>query len=163
HEQLDQQRRGYGARVIPVRQMLDVPAGPGGERAVLVVVVHCGEVAPVAGAARGGYQNGAAGEERNPPPPPGKSGGPGAGGPARAETWAQSARGEEDRDESRLKQHSVRLVRREIPQDGDEAQKKDRARRRHRSRKDVRDEQQRAKNSQSDGDAERRIARARPE
>jgi len=35
-----------GGGVKPVRQLLDVPANPSGERAVLVIVVHGGELAP---------------------------------------------------------------------------------------------------------------------
>ena len=35
-----------GGGVKPVRQLLDLPANPGGERAVLVIVVHGGELAP---------------------------------------------------------------------------------------------------------------------
>ena len=45
--QLQPQRSCHRGRVEPVRQMLGVPADPRGQRAVLVVLVHGREVAPL--------------------------------------------------------------------------------------------------------------------
>ena len=47
HQQQFHGQRGAGRRLVePVRQVLHVPANPGGQRAVLVVIVHRGQVAP---------------------------------------------------------------------------------------------------------------------
>src|SRR5215472_4181021 len=46
-EKFHRQREDHGGGVEPVGEMLNVPTDPGGERAVLVVLVHCGEVAPL--------------------------------------------------------------------------------------------------------------------
>ena len=45
-DQLEAQREGRGAGVKPMREMLRVPGDPGGQRAILVIVVHGGEIAP---------------------------------------------------------------------------------------------------------------------
>ena len=45
--ELQHQRGAGGEGVEPVRQVLHVPANPGRQRAVLVVLVHGGEVAPL--------------------------------------------------------------------------------------------------------------------
>ncbi len=44
---LHHQRADHSGRLKPVRQMLHIPADPGGQRAVLIVLIHCGQVAPL--------------------------------------------------------------------------------------------------------------------
>src|ERR1700735_424082 len=44
--QLDREREEHGEGVETMREVLHVPADPGGKRAILVVVVHGGEMAP---------------------------------------------------------------------------------------------------------------------
>ena len=130
-----------GKGMEPVRQMLHVPADPGRQRPVLVVLVHGGEVAPL--------------RDRRWPASPRRTRSrcgttpiaAGTGWRGRrmiaAEAWTKSRRREEQRDESRLQQHAVRLVAGEILRSGNEGEKADEADEQHAARPDIGDQQQR--------------------
>ena len=114
-------RRG----VKPVRQVLHVPADPGGQRAILVVVVHRGEVAPGEVAAR--HFHHARFEIDAEPFPLQQEKARARGGMRAAEARAESRRREKERDESGFEQHSVRLVAGKILRRADERKKADEA------------------------------------
>ena len=46
YEQLGEESEKGGGGVEPVGKLLDVPPDPGGQRAVLIILIHSGEIAP---------------------------------------------------------------------------------------------------------------------
>ena len=106
------QRARRSGGVKPMWQMLDVPADPGGQRAVLVVLVHRGEVAPLRIAAE---QLDHAGFEVDAEPLPLQEEQAGArrrmvSSPA----GPDAARREEECDEAGFEQHAVGLIAGEV-------------------------------------------------
>ena len=117
-EQLHRERQRHRARVEPVRQMLHVPSRPRGQRPVLIVFIHGGEVAPVHVTAHELHQSGF---EVDPEPlPPQHEEADTRRRIVRAQSRTKSTRREPDGDEPRLEQHPVGLVGREILQRRDE-------------------------------------------
>src|ERR1700739_3111647 len=105
--------------------MLRVPADPGGEGTVLIVLVHGGEVAPL-GVAAGDF--GDAGFEVDTKPFPEKQKDAGAHWRTlRRETGTKSGRSEEKRDKAGFEEHAVGLVAGKIGCGGDEGQEADEA------------------------------------
>src|SRR5215467_11436334 len=92
----------------PVRKVLSVPANPGRQGAVLVVLVHGGEMPPLRIAAQ---QFDGARLEINPKPLPLQQEQAGARGwNGRAHPWTKSRRRKEQGNESSFQQHPVRLI-----------------------------------------------------
>src|SRR5690349_10477117 len=92
----------------PVRQLLYVPAYPGGQGTILVILVHGGEVAPLRIAAE---QLDAARFEINAEPLPLQQEKGGARGRmAAAQAGPQAGRGEKQGEEAGLQQHAVGLI-----------------------------------------------------
>src|ERR1700753_3257811 len=92
--------------------MLDIPADPAWQRAVLVVLVHCGQVPPLDVAAEPFHQ---ARLEVDAEPFPLQQ--PQAHADGRVfdgESWAPSRWSAEHRDEAGFQQHSVGLIGREV-------------------------------------------------
>lgn len=135
-----QRQRGRKA-VKGEREVLEVPADPGGQRAVLVVLVHRGEVAP--GRVAGGELDDA-GLKVDPEPLPeqkekGRARGQRAGAPARPQTAGR----DKDGEEAGLKQHAVRLVLAEVLRDRDPAQEAEPAYPERKARRQVKGDQYR--------------------
>src|SRR3974377_1136184 len=98
-----------------MREPLNIPPGPGRQRTIFIVVVHCRERAPLHIATHELYQ---AGLEVDGEPLPPKE--PDACARWRGECtepWTQARWGEQEGRQAGLKQHSIRLVRREVLQD----------------------------------------------
>ncbi len=98
--------------VKSVREVLHVPANPARQRAILIVVVHGGEIAPGSVAAGELHHAGFEIDAKPFPEQQKKAGARGRMPAAQART--ESGRGEEKRDESCLEQHAVGLIAREI-------------------------------------------------
>src|ERR1700753_2591465 len=100
--------------------MLDIPADPAWQRAVLVVLVHCGQVTPLDIAAEPLHQ---ARLEVDAEPLPLQQPQAHADGRMRgAEARAESGWSEEHRYEARFQQHSVGLIGREVTRCTDECE-----------------------------------------
>src|SRR5579883_1556902 len=120
HE-FDSEREADRGGVEPVRQMLDVPSDPGGQRRILVVIVHGREVAPGTIAAED-FDD--AGLEVNAKPDPQKQKLTGARRRMRAPDPREDFRWrQEKREKSRRKQHAVGLVAGEILRGSNEKKK----------------------------------------
>src|SRR6266478_8342811 len=108
--------------VKPVGQMLCVPADPGGQRTVLVVLVHSGEIAPLRIAA-GNF--GHAGFEINAKPfPEEKKNASTHGRAVCREAGTKAGRGEKKGDKAGFEEHAVGLITGEVgggADKGDEA------------------------------------------
>src|SRR6266849_7017070 len=124
HELESEGAKGAGG-VKPVRQVLGVPADPGGQRAVLIVLVHGGEMAPLRIAA-GNF--GDAGFEVNAEPFPEKKKDTGAHGRAVCcESGTKSRRRKKEGDEAGFEEHAVGLIARKVGGGADEGEKADEA------------------------------------
>ena len=119
-DELDAEGEENGAGVVPVRPVLHIPPEPCRQRAVLVVLVHRREIAPVL-VATGELHDPRL--EVNPEPFPAQheeaeAGRRVVGTQARAHaTWCEPTG-----DEARLEQHPVRLVHGELLKDADAGQ-----------------------------------------
>src|SRR5712671_7434207 len=103
--------------------MLQVPADPSGQRTILVILVHGGEVAPL-GIAAGDL--GDAGLEVNAEPfPKEKKDGGADGRTVRSEAGTKSGRGQKKRDEAGFEKHAVGLVAGELGRGGNEGEERD--------------------------------------
>ncbi len=146
HQAEFQHQRGSGRKGMkPVRQMLYVPADPGGQRAVLVVVVHGGEVSPL-NISAGQLHHARFEVDAKPLPLQQEQAG------ARRRTRPPQARpessgSEEQRDESGLQQHAVRLIAGEILRRCHERKKADEADEQHAPRPHVHHQQDRSENA----------------
>src|SRR6202521_3148267 len=111
-DKLKSERGKCGGGVESVREMLHVPANPSGQRTVLVILIHGGEMAPLRIAA-GNF--GDAGFEVDAKPFPEEKKNTGANGRAAcAETRAKSWGRREERKKAGLEKHAVGLVAGEI-------------------------------------------------
>src|SRR5260370_6588456 len=105
----------------PMGQVLHIPANPRWQRAVLVVLVHGREVAPLLIAAEFFHK---ARFEINPEPLPPQE--PEAGPRRRmmgCKTRPESGRREEEREEAGFQQHAVRLIAGEVARGADKRKK----------------------------------------
>lgn len=108
-----------------MRKMLDVPADPSGERAVLIIVVEGGEVAPF-GIVAGDF--GDAGFEIDAEPLPKEEIESGARRRARdAEARAESGGNKKEGEEAGFEKHAVRLIAGKISGGADKREKTDEA------------------------------------
>ena len=112
-----------GADLKPVGQVLHVPADEGGQRTVLVILVHRGEVTPL-GIAREQLDNAGFEVDAEPLPQQEEEGGA-RGWRVDAPAGPESARGEEEGEEAGFKEHAVGLVAGEVAGGGDEGQEAD--------------------------------------
>ena len=115
--------------------MLHVPADPGGQRAVLVVLVHRGEVTPLLVAAEPLHQPRF--EVDTKPFPLQEPEAEADRWVCRAETRAQSGRSEEHGDESGFEQHAIGLIGREVSGRADECEEAEPADEQARARPEV--------------------------
>src|SRR5689334_4814659 len=108
-----------------MRQMLGIPADPSGQRPVLVVLVHGGEISP-SGISAHDFRD--AGFEVNAEPLPSQQKKAGArGGMVAAKPGPKTRWREEKRDEPGFEQHAVRLILGKILCDRDKRNKTDEA------------------------------------
>ena len=105
----------------PVRKLLHIPAKPCGQRAVLVVVVHGGQVAP--GIVAAGKLDDAGFKVDAEPFPAKQKQAEARRRMGRAKTGPQAGRRKEERDEAGFQQHAVRLKAGEILRGGNERKK----------------------------------------
>ena len=145
----------------PVREVLDIPADPGGERAVLVVLVHRGEVTPFGIA---GEQLDDAGFEVDAEPLPqekekGRARRRGLDSPAGPEP----ARGEKEGEEAGFEEHAVGLVAGEIAGGGDKGEEANEAEEETEARPDVEEGDDRGDEADPDDDHHGVGARGEPE
>src|SRR5215813_7763933 len=105
----------------PVRQMLHVPAEPRGQRVVLVIVVHRGQVTPGIVAAR--YFHDPRFEVDSEPFPAQKEQAQARRRMRRAQSRTKPRGREEERNKSRFKQHAVRLVAGKLLRSSDKGKK----------------------------------------
>src|SRR6267378_5181158 len=121
-DKLESESAKSAGGVKPARQMLCVPADPGGQRTVLIVLVHSGEIAPLRIAA-GNF--GHAGFEINAKPFPEEKTNAGARGRAVCrEAATKAGRGEKKGDKAGFEEHAVGLITGEVrggADKGDEA------------------------------------------
>ena len=89
----------------PVRQMLHIPADPSGQRPILVVLVHRGQVAPL-GISAGDLCDARFEVDAEPLPLQKEETGV-YWRPHSTPAWEDSWRGKEKRDESSFEQHTV--------------------------------------------------------
>src|SRR5579885_1915043 len=148
-------------RLKRVRQLLRVPADPGGQRAVLVILVHRRQMAPL-GIVAG--QLGDAGFKVNSKPLPLEQ--EQAGRRCRTgfpQPGAKSRRREEQREESRSQQHAVGLIIRKIARGGDEGEKSDQRNGGGRTRPDVQKERHGRNQPGPDQHVKRKRSASQPE
>ena len=152
--------RRHARGVKPMRQMLDVPADPGGERAVLVVVVHRSEVSP--GQVMAQYFH-HAGLEINAEAEPHQQ------EPTRprwrilfAKARTKTRGREEQSDEARFEKHSVRLITGKILRAADERKKRNPTNENGSARPKIEKQQQRSHQANPANDHERAIAGGNP-
>ncbi len=108
HGQLHAQRACHCGRMKPVRQMLDIPPDPRGQRPVLVVLIHRRKIAPFRIAAEQFHQSGFKVDAE---PLPLQQKEAGARGWAGQPPAGQHAAGrKEQRQKPGFKQHAVRLI-----------------------------------------------------
>src|SRR5438270_7503905 len=109
----------------PVRKLLHILANPCGQRAVLVIVVHGGEMTPGIVAAGELYNAGFKVDAE--PFPPEKKQAETRRRLRSANARPQAGRREEERDETSFQQHAVRLEAGEILRGGNEREKTNQA------------------------------------
>src|SRR6266481_818803 len=140
--------------------MLCVPADPGGQRTVLVVLVHGREMAPLRIAA-GDF--GDAGFKVNAEPFPEKKKNAGAHRRAAGrEAGTKARRRQKERDEAGFEEHAVGLIAREIGGGGDEGEEAEEANQEHAAREDVDDEKSRSNEAGPANSHQRVIACGEP-
>src|SRR2546423_14558462 len=102
-------------------EMLDVPSDPGGQRTVLIILVHGGEIPPLR-IATGDFCHARFEVDAEPFPQKEKNGG--THGRARcAEPGTKPCGSEEERKEACFEEHTVRLIAGEFRGSGDEGKK----------------------------------------
>src|ERR1700678_3877225 len=136
--QFREEREEGSGGVEGVREVLHVPADPGGQGAVLIIVVHRGEVAPGLIAARDFHD---ARFEINPEPFPTQKIKAGSRWRAySAESGAQPRGCKEERDKSGFEKHAVGLEAGELLSDRDERKKTDEADEERKTRPKIQDD-----------------------
>ncbi len=124
-DELHEEGGAGGGDVKPMGKLLEVPADPSWERAVLVVLVHGGEIAP-GGVA--GEELDEAGLEVDAEPLPEQEEGCGAGcETACAEAGEEAARGEKEGEEAGFEEHAIGLVAGEVLGGGDDREEAEEA------------------------------------
>ncbi len=119
----------------PVREMLRVPANPGGQRTILIILVHGGEMAPFRIAAG---KFGDAGFEVDAEPFPKKKKDTSANGRVGcAEARTKSRGSEEERKKAGFEKHAVGLVAGKIGGGADEGEETDKAEQEHAARENI--------------------------
>src|SRR5581483_6726895 len=106
--QFHEERCPNGKGMEPVWKMLHIPADPGGERAILVVLVHGGEVAPF-GIATEELNEAGFKVDTKPFPQNEELAGARRGGGC-TEAGPEAARREEERNEAGFEQHAIGLI-----------------------------------------------------
>src|SRR6266851_1912728 len=140
--------------------MLCVPADPGGQRTVLIVLVHGGEMAPLGIAAR---DFGDAGFEVNAKPLPKKKKNAGAHGRTICrEAGTKPRRREKERDKAGFEEHAVGLVAGKIGCGTDEGDKANETKEQHAAGKNVDGEKDRSDEAGPANDHQHMIAGREP-
>ena len=118
--EFENQREPRGPDVKPVRQVLRVPPDPGGQRAILVILIHGREMTPLRVAA-GDLHDAGLEIDAEPQPLQQEKAGPRWRMPL-APTRTQARRREKHAHEASAQQHPVRLIGSKCLQGGDEGE-----------------------------------------